>query len=856
MYQAYVDQSDVFVGIYWQRYGWVAPGMEISGLEDEYRLAEGKPMLLYIKRPAPNQESRLLQFLDTVRNSGTVSYRRFSTTTELDRLLLDDLALLLSESFQGAVRSEEAEYIQRSTSESRRGLRSTNFPPQLTSFVGRASDVRDAIASLAAVRLLTLTGVGGVGKTRLAVEVGARVSSEYPDGCWLCPLAPAGDPDAVIEIVAGVVGAEPRQGLSLESSLIEFAEPKRLLIVLDNCEHVLETSANLAYRLLQGCPGVKLLVTSRQRLDVEGENVIVVQPFSVPRESAAIEDVRSSDAVQLFVDRARAVRSNFEVSQANSSAVSQIVRNLDGIPLALELAAARLDAMSPSEVATLLQERFRLLTRGRRSADSRHQTLRATVDWSYALLSPDEQAVFGRLGVFRGTFNLEAATAVATTEDARWELVEALSSLVAKSMVLSSEGPDGVERYRLLETLQQYALEKLQEGGSDEECRRRHAEHFAGPKLIGPDELSWRPRLLAEFENLREAVNWALHSPRHEDGELAVRIAASLSSYSQATTDISPILEQVTRRCSESPPPWRGAILGAAAFNAFQNRGDFALAEALAREALSEPVDPRNLAPAHAFATMIAVLTWSGRVSEGQLMVAEALETLTQIAASDYHRVLLLITNSVATSVAGLVEEAKRCALQSLAFARHIGNPSALAAALWVAAQASAGTSADEAMDFVEEAIALSRTGASRSVLGHVLAIRAQLRAGSGDGEGAVEDLREAIAYSRDKGDRVMLSVGFDRGIVVMGALAQWKIVALLAGVTSESGPLSKVSRLPRMEREERASIMNTARAELGADVFRACESRGAQMTVREVVENMLGELNKLEDADGSPRSG
>ncbi|MCJ7672422.1 MAG: adenylate/guanylate cyclase domain-containing protein, partial [Acidimicrobiia bacterium] len=410
-----------------------------------------------------------------------------------------------------------------------------NLPARQTSFVGRDKELGKIADALRSAPLVTLTGVGGVGKTRLAVQVAAQVLPHYPDGAWLCELATADSPDTLIQVVASALAVPSRSGMDLAQAVVEYLRPKHLLLVLDNCEHLLDPAGDLADRIVEMCPNVRLLATSREGLAVDGEQVIPLRSLPLPGEHADAGAIEAADAVQLFVERARAAQADFSVAASDLAAVAEICRRLDGMPLAIELAAARAVAMSPSEIASLLDERFRLLTGGRRSAVERHQTLRATVDWSYGLLEERQRLVFDRLGVFAGTFDGAAATAVVGVEGIeRFDVLDALTDLVAKSMVVAERTDDGTTRYHLLETLRQYAREQLDETGAADDWRRRHAEHYAafaadsGTALLGPDEIAWRHRLIEDADNLRAAVTWALDRDDEPDVRIGFRIVAAL----------------------------------------------------------------------------------------------------------------------------------------------------------------------------------------------------------------------------------------------------------------------------------------------------------------------------------------
>src|SRR5262247_3786453 len=701
MYRAYLAQSQVFVGIYWQRYGWVAPGMEISGLEDEFRLAAGKPMLLYLKRPAPEQEPRLAAMIDSIRAAGTVSYRTFATARELERLLADDLAVLLSESFAGAAAGtrapglspgepgeadlpagtvtflltdiegstrlwetvpeamevalerhnrllpevieghggvvvtsrgegdslfavfasavaaveaagacqlrlqgeawpagaalrvrmglhtgeahvQDGDYVDhapinrcarvkaaahggqvlvtkttRDLVEGRLGGgfgltrlgefrlrdlaepeliyqlthadlaagfppivtlagRSGNLPLPVSSFIGRARELEQTGAALGQARVVTLTGPGGVGKTRLALQVAGQIAERFGDGAWLCQLAPVRDPAGVDNAVAAVLSVTAGAGQGTREALVEFLRSKQLLLVLDNCEHVLAEAAALAGVLQRSCERLVILATSREALRIEGERLVPVPPLATPGAGSGLAAITQAEAVRLFAERAAAVKPGFAVTAANAAAVTAVVRRLDGIALAVELAAARVPAMTVAELARRLERSLAVLAAGKRGAVARHQTLRATIDWSVQLLAKDEQALLARLAVFAGGCTLQAAETVCGGDGIGPDAVlELLATLVARSLVVAEEhGPES--RYRLLETIRQYGEQRLDQAGEIERWRARHAGYYAGflrqvrEHDRGRVEVFWAIRLSAEQDNLLAAWSWAV----------------------------------------------------------------------------------------------------------------------------------------------------------------------------------------------------------------------------------------------------------------------------------------------------------------------------------------------------------
>ena len=375
-----------------------------------------------------------------------------------------------------------------------------NVPVRLSSFVGRRREVAGILGELSDARVLTLCGAGGVGKTRLALEVASEAQHDHPDGVWVCELAPLSDPEAVPGVVAATFGLVQQPGRRLVDTLADYLEHRQAVLVLDNCEHLLDDAAELSEELCRRCPGLRVLVTSQAPLGVEGERVHIVAPLE------------GAEAVELFVERARAVQPSFVADDATR----EICRHLDGIPLALEMAAARVRSMRPREIAARLDERFRLLVGGRRSPD-RHQTLRATVSWSHDLLNDRERRVFRRLAVFAGSFGLDAAEAVARDDalDAL-DIDDLIDSLVTKSLVVAEEGIEGATRYRLLETMRQFAQEQLVDAGEDGQRRRMHALHYIGfvneaaEGLRGEDEPTWADRVAEELDNLRAGESWAV----------------------------------------------------------------------------------------------------------------------------------------------------------------------------------------------------------------------------------------------------------------------------------------------------------------------------------------------------------
>jgi predicted ATPase/class 3 adenylate cyclase len=392
-----------------------------------------------------------------------------------------------------------------------------NLPLQLTSFVGRERELGEVARRLGAVRLLTLTGAGGVGKTRLALQTAAGLVEAHPDGVWLVELAPLADPALVPQAVAAAVGVREEPGRPLVATLADALRPKHLLLLLDNCEHLLDAAAALAAALLRACPGVRVLATSREALGLAGEAPYRVPSLALPAPGSTppVAAPARPEAVTLFVERAAVAQPAFAVTDRTAPAVVEVCRRLDGIPLAIELAAARVRVLPVEQLLARLDDRFRLLTGGGRTVPPRQRTLRATVEWSHALLSEAERALFARLAVFAGGFSLEAAEAVGAGDGVPTdEVLDRLSRLVDQSLVVADEAADGTARFRLLETLRQYAGERLAASGEAAAARDRHAAFYLAlaeasrPPAAEHHDGAWLARLEREHDNLRAALAW------------------------------------------------------------------------------------------------------------------------------------------------------------------------------------------------------------------------------------------------------------------------------------------------------------------------------------------------------------
>ena len=428
-----------------------------------------------------------------------------------------------------------------------------NLPEQVTSFIGREKELASIQDALAKSRLLTLTGSGGSGKSRLALQAAADLLETYPDGVWLVELAPLADPLLVAQTVANVLGVQEETGKPILTTLAENLKGKKLLLLLDNCEHVLDTSAKLADTLIRACPDIRILATSREGLGIAGETTYRVPSLSLPdpRQTQTAQSLSQFEAVQLFIARALQTQPDFAVTNQNAPALASICFRLDGIPLAIELAAARARSLSVEDINSKLDQRFRLLTGGSRTALPRQQTLRSLIDWSYDLLNDAEKALLCRLSVFAGGWTLAAAEAVCTGGAVEeWEALDFLTSLCDKSLVVAE--PSGTTtRYRMLETVRQYARDRLLESGDGAAYRDRHLAYFlAWAEEMEPQIDSLRmgeilDRFEAELDNFRAALEWSGDAPRH--AESGLRLILEMSNFMARRYHIKEAQERLSR---------------------------------------------------------------------------------------------------------------------------------------------------------------------------------------------------------------------------------------------------------------------------------------------------------------------
>jgi predicted ATPase len=727
-----------------------------------------------------------------------------------------------------------------------------NLPSQPTPLVGRERGVEEVAERLGGeeVRLLTLTGPGGTGKTRLALQAGADLLEGFDDGVFFVSLATMTDPELMPSAIAGPLGVKESAEQPLIESLKSYLHHKHLLLILDNFEQVLE-GAPVVGELVGACPKLKVLATSRIPLRLYGEQEYPVPPLALPdpRVLPPLKVLTQYEAVRLFVERARAVKADFEVTNENAPAVAEICARLDGLPLAIELAAARVRILPPQKVLERLSNRLKLLKGGARDLPTRQQTLRGTIDWSYDLLEEDEQTLFGRLSVFAGGRTLEAIEEICDP-DGDLDALEGVESLVEKNLLRQEEGVGGEPRFVMLETVHEYAREKLQKSGEAEEIKRLHAEYFlalaqeSNPQLKGPNQLQWLGRLDVEYDNFRVALAWALESG---EGELAVRLAGALWWFWFVRGYLREGRGWLEAALAEGATSWtpetRAKSLTGAGRLALEV-GEVERARALLEEGvqlfrgageeagLAEAVD--NLAIAAAF---------SGELEKAKPLFEESLGLYRE--ASDGWGVGEVL-NNLANVALLQAEGDKAMALheESLATRRKVGDKRGIAMSLGNVATVWADWGEYErAAKLTEESLVLYRElGDKLTVMGHLAAL-GELELERGNHKQAGRLLKESLMQSKDAGHRMpMLS-----SLLIFARLAEKRgellRAARLFGFTMEAPEAVHFHHLMTSSEKARLeSSIAAARSRLGAAAWEEAHVEGQAMTLEEAVSHALEE--------------
>jgi len=761
VYRAYLAQSQVFVGIYWQSYGWVAPGEQVSGLEDEYELSAGMPRLIYVKSPAPDREPRLTELLARIRDAGEVSYQHFSGISELRRLVEDDLAVLLSERFEMARPHEDA------TGEA---APAGALPVPATPLLGREEEVA-AIEDLVVkegVRLVTLTGPGGVGKSRLMVEAARRLGPGFADGARFVDLAAVSAADLVAATIAAGLGLNTSAGL-LIADLESYLRARRLLLALDNFEQVMDGAPLLA-ELLAVAPGLVVLVTSRTVLRLSGEHDFPVPPLPLPPADVALDpaDLQRYASVGVFTERAHAAAPDFELTAGNAAAVAEICRRLDGLPLAIELAAARVRLLPPQALLTRLDERFSLLTGGARDLPARQRTLRNTLDWSFGLLSAGEQALFARLGVFAGSFSLPAAEAIGGDSVS---VMDTLGALVDSSLV-RAETRGGEPRFTLLETIREYALERLREGGDWTGAHGRHAAYFMAlgepddADLTGPGQFAWLDRLETEHDNLLAAMSWLVDRGPLEQAVHLFLVTWRFWWLHGHATEFARVGGQLVSGSSGLPPREQAMALTGAGFILIAN-GDAVQGQLVFEQSLAPYRQVSDRLGVMLNAVVLAVLSHLAAIRRDYAgaseLVNEGRAMLRALGADDlagYDRLQYLLTSALLDNFLGQVRlgqhdyaGAARLFADGLAAGRRSSDPIPVLVSLYDLALASqAQDDPAGAQGHLGEGVTLAATTGDETSVGYYLEAMAAVAGQRDDPQRAVRLLAAAHSLLEARG--------------------------------------------------------------------------------------------------------
>ena len=672
---------------------------------------------------------------------------------------------------------------------------SNNLPIQGTSFIGRESEIAECRALLGQTRLLTLTGSGGCGKTRLALQVAERSLAEYPDGVWFADLAPVREGARVAQAVASAAGVREEAGTPLLETVQHSLSDKRMLLFLDNCEHHVTPCAEVAHALLRSCTGVSILATSREGLRIAGEQAFVVPPLRTPTEGEVdgARSIAGIESVRLFTERAARAKPGFALTDRNRHAVAEICRRLDGIPLAIELAASRLTALSPDEICSKLDRRFRLLTSESPGTPARHQTLRAAIQWSHEQLTPEEQELFAALAVFSGGWTFESAAAVCGGGRDEFAVLDLFTHLAEKSLFVIEMSEDGASRYRYLETIREYALERLEESGEGDRIRDRHLDHFlalaeeAAPKLTGPQQASWLQRLDIEHENMLAAIRHG--EQRTGAAERTLRLTAAIWRFWVARGLFRiglRTLERVLRlEGARAPSIARAEALNGGGALAFHSN-DAETGRRLSEEGLrifSDRGDPLGMAQ-----SLVALGNLA--LGEGDYPGARSLydRALTEYRVAGHRRGMgVALSNSGrAAELQGDLAAASRLYTEGLAALRDVGD--------------------------------LSSTSLRLSSLGH-LSIKL------GDYAAAREQLMECVVLVGELKEKRAGHFALERSAALLACRAEPREAAALCAAAEALSEQAGSALTPR-ERSERDSLTERLKDALGADFRAAAEGR------------------------------
>ena len=804
LYRSYLEQSHIFLGIYWERYGWVAPGEDVSGLEDEYNLSGAMPKLIYVK-DAESRDPELVTLLARIQKDDQASYKTFADLEELGRLIKDDLALILTERFEMAASPTPVETAPQVIPDPR----TPRLPISPTLFVGRESEVERVRELLAGddIRLLTLTGPGGVGKSRLAFEVAAQIEDEFRDGMSYVLLGQVSDPSIVLPRIAQGIGARESADRSVMDALRDYLNDKELLLLLDNFEHVIGVAPALS-ELLAAAAGLKLLVTSRAALNLRGEHEYPVPTMDLAEKPRNAAEAMNYAAVKLFVDRAAMANPRFELTDDNAHAVVEICAQLDGLPLAIELAAARVRLLTPENLLERLRHRLDVLARGPRDLPERQQTLRSLLDWDYDLLSEEERVAFNRLSVFASGFTLPAAEATLFgDEEQSFDMVTMLESLLRKSLVRQHPPLLDEPRFGMLNTLREYAREKLGSSAEGNVVRKRHAEYFLAlaeegeTHLRDADQADWLEIFEREHDNLRGVLTWAAESG---ENEIELRLAGSLAKFWEFhahLTEGQRWLEGALSRAAGAAPELRAKCLDGAGVLA-RSQGEVKRSQAL----LEESVAIR-------------------RQLDDKRALADSLRHLGSL-----------------TFDRNDLETTRQCYEESLRLFRAVGDEAGAAGTLNnLGVLATVHERWDEASELYGESLAFFRRHGDIQGIARGLMNLGEVRMMQGELDEAEEMLKESFVLFGEINSQWDIAYVLEGLAHVRTAAGKATDAARLLGAADELRDVLGAPRPPN-EIEPYEKHVARARASIDPETFEAAWAEGRAMTIDEALEFALAD--------------
>ena len=742
------------------------------------------------------------------------------------------------------------------------GTARRNLPAPRTSFVGREREMIEVKRMMAMTRLLTITGVGGSGKTRLALEVARDLVGAYPDGVWLAELVPLADPGLVPQAVARALGVKEQPGQPLTDTLAETLRTKRTLLVLDNCEHLLDGAARLVDALLDSCPHLRILATSREALGIAGEVRWTVPSLSMldPQSADTVEELERSESARLFVERASARRPGFSLTPDNTQAVAQICHRLEGIPLAIELAAARVGALSIKQISERLTDSLKLLTGGDRTQVPKQRTLRGTLDWSHELLSTNEKKLFGRLSVFAGGWTLEAAEEVGADGSIEGsDVLDLLGRLVDKSLVVAEAEAQGAVRYRMLEPIRQYARERFEASEELVTIQRRHAEFFlalaeeAEPEVEGPQQAAWLERLEAEHDNLRAALSWSLE--RGEEAELGLRVAGALGQFWYLRGYLGEgrrWLEEALAKSSPASTAARANALHRLSFLAYL-QGDLDRAQEASEEGLKlEGVEQfwdiagRRSVAAGLGRLMLGIVASAQGDSERAIQLYEKSLALSRKVGDKRGIADNLLLLGIEMRPRGDLGKARELLEEGMVVGREVGDPELLAAFLTQLCDTFLLQGDLERATVVgEKAVAICREHKHRFVLSEVLCNLGWVALLRGNLERATTLYVESLELKREVGLMLPLPEPLDGLACVATARGETERAVRLFGATQALHELVRNYLTVREYAALREPYLAATRSQLSEEAWETAFAEGRAMGFEETVEYALSDKKR-----------